>query len=438
MRYRYTPPEVKKAREKAKKEAKKKREHAKQVAKNMALRAKKIAKKREAREKEEEKEKERLKAAKAREKELKRRKEEAARKKAKELKKAKTKMAVAKYNAERLEKKRKERKLEAEKRAKEKKKIKRHEKAAENAKKREVIRKKRYEAKMRKKKKNREFALKYYYEKVRPQRLKERIENHDTLGRFMIATAQDSVVKYKWWKKQWWNDALEIYNQMLEENHKNALCPMEEIASSKRPTQQTSFELMLLKMVNPEVEDNTTAFRDKRGRIVTVKMNNERWQIALKDVWYVEEKFMVYGYNPLRERKTAQWICDNIIENNLNVDNLKRVMLWHNFLIIDWGDDFTFVIGKTEKTTRNLYMALFNKYEDNGYVIFFGYLDKQFVSKWVEKIKEKTGWESMRKGKGTYFSKAVASKSDTEIKNPIPTRSKSTVSTGGKGSSGKV
>ena len=214
---------------------------------------------------------------------------------------------------------------------------------------------------------------------------------------------------------------------MIDENHKNVICPIEQIASDSDVTKNTEIELLLLKHVNPEVEDNTSVFRDENGKIVHVTTDNEELLIALKQPWYVEEKFIVNNMNPLRDKKTAKWICENIIEKDLSINNLKKVFIWGNYIIFNGDNDFDFVIGKTEQTAVNLYMALFKKYENTDYIYFIGELDMSQVSKWTEKICQKTGWKNLKRGKHTYFSK-----SSPEIKKRIPTNSKSIVPTGSK------
>ena len=423
-----------KAKERAKKAALKKAKHEREVQKKKEARHK-AALKRQAKKLNDWLKERQSELDKAYEMEMKFREKE------KEKEKERKKKAAQKERL--MEKKRKEKekeklkKIEMKKKAAEK--AKRHEEAVIHRREMDRLKHKRYRDIARKKKKKAEANRKYYETHRGYEILKKRIETHDIPGTFLIVTAQDMVVKRKWNSKQWWNDALERYNELIEKNHSEMMCPADQIASSTKKTANTFRELLLLKKINPEVEDNITAFRDDNGKIVNVTTDKENWVVVLKKPWYVEEKFIVCGCNPLSGKKTAQWIGENFIEKDLSVENMKKVFLWRNFLIIDGDLDFTFAIGKTHKAARNLYMSLFKKYEKTDYVYFIGYLDSQLVSKWKEKIKEKTGWENLKRGKYTYHTKSsAASLAAEEIKNPIPTTSKSTVSTNGMSSEGNL
>lgn len=437
MRYYCLSVFEKKARAKARKEASRKRKREKELEKRRRARARKLASEKAKMEKLKKLEAEKLK--KAREKERARRRKEEAHKKEIEKRRAYRKLETLRRQAEREEQKKRLHEIEVAKAKNERRKARRHEKSIKHQKELLKKRAKRYVRRKARKKRISEKKKEYYQKVLRPKRYKNRIEANDIPGRFIIVTTQDLKVRRKWYSKSWWSDALNQFNEMVEKNHTTVMCPIEEIASSGNKVRKTSFEVLLLKMVNPEVEDNISVFKDKHGKSVTVKTDNERWQIVLKEPWYHEERFIICGHNPVRDKKSTRWICENLIEKEKSVDNLKRVILWKNFLIIYWNDDFSFAIAKTQKTARRLYMLLFDKYQNDGSVIFFGYLDKQFIPMWIEKIQEKTGWERLKKKyrKQTYFSKAVASTdSRVERANPIPTTSKSTTSTDGNGSSG--
>ena len=214
----------------------------------------------------------------------------------------------------------------------------------------------------------------------------------------------------------------------MSKNHETVMCPAEEITSSSKPTMRTVREIVLVKKINPEVEDNISVFRDEFGKTVTVRTNKENWTIVLKEPWYVEEKFIVPNQNPRSSKKTAGWLCENFIENDLSIDNMKKVFLWQNYVIIDGDKGFEFAIGMTVRAAINLYMTLFKKYESTEYVYFIGELHHSLVRKWSEKIREKTGWENLQRAKRTYLTKA--SSSEEEMLKSIPTSSKSTRSTG--------
>ncbi|MBP5725201.1 MAG: hypothetical protein J6X18_16710 [Bacteroidales bacterium] len=432
MRYYSLSAFEKKAREKARKEASKKRKHEKELEKRRLAREKKAAK--EKAKKEAERQKELEKNRRAREKERqKRQKEEQHKEEVLKRRELRT-IETEKRKFAKMEEKKRLHQIELEEAAKKRRKERRHKKALENKAKRKKASDKRRQSRLAREERNRRNASRYYHEVVRPEKLRKRLEANDVYGRFLIAVAQDLVIKKKLRSKSWWNDAQEVYDKFVEENHTSVLCPVEEISTANKPTRKTQREIVLMKLVNPEVEDNIAVFRDEDGKAVTCKVNDDKWTLVKKEPWYVEEKFIIAGLNPTTDKKTAHWICENIVEKEVGTDVLKKVILWRNVLIVDWGEDFSIVIGKTNNTATNLYMCLFKKYENAGGIIFFGYLHSQFVLEWIEKIKEKTGWNNVIRGKRTYLLKS--SREDEEMVNSIPTTSKSTAPTDGNVSSG--
>lgn len=298
---------------------------------------------------------------------------------------------------------------------------------------------KRYYKKIKQKKYLKNYCKKYYLEHKGRKTYEKHILTNDTPGRFRIVFAKDGNIKNVICTKRWWNDAMEKWNELIENNHKDVLCPVKETINhggKRRTIKDMDEEILMLKQINPEVEDNISMFRDKDGKIVKVKTNDEEWLVALKEPWYREEKFVVNNMNPVKEKQTAHWICENIIEKDLSKNCFKKVLLWHNYILIDGDDGFDFCIAKTADTAVNLYMALFNRYSNTDYVYFIGNLHQTQYEKWRQRIMEKTGWDKKKLAitfKPQCYYKRV---SPEESSKPIPTKSKSTRSTSGN-SSGK-
>lgn len=298
---------------------------------------------------------------------------------------------------------------------------------------------KRYYKKIKLKKRAKEYCKKYYQEHKGKASYEKHVLSNDTLGKFCIAFAKDDNIKKPISTRRWWNDIMEKFNELVENNHKNTMCPVTEYTNNggkRRRIKEVNEEIMLLKQVDPNVEDNISVFRDKNGKIVKVKTDDEEWAVVLKEPWYREEKFVVNNMNPVKEKQTAHWISENLIENGLSKNCLKKVLLWHNYVLIDGDDGFDFCIAKTADTAVNLYMALFNKYSETDYVYFVGDLHQTQYDKWRQRIMDKTGWDKKKLTitfKPRCYYKKVSSE---ESSKPIPTKSKSTRSTSGK-SSGK-
>ena len=296
---------------------------------------------------------------------------------------------------------------------------------------------KRYYQKIKQKKYLKEYCKKYYQEHNGKKNYEKHILTNDTPGRFRIVFSKDGNIKKVICTKRWWNDAMEIWNDLVDNNHKNVICPVIETinhSGKRRTIKDMDEEILLLKQINPEVEDNISVFREKNGKIVKVKTDNEEWLVVLKEPWYKEEKFVVNNMSPIKDKQTAHWICKNIIEKGLSKNCLKKVLLWHNYILIDGDDGFDFCIAKTVDTALNLYMTLFNKYSETEYVYFIGNLHQTQYEKWRKRIMNKTGWDKAKlamtfKMKSTY--KKVSPEKSLK---PIPTKSKSTASTSGKSS----
>lgn len=297
---------------------------------------------------------------------------------------------------------------------------------------------KRYHNKVKLKKYRQEYSQKYYYAHKGKETYEKHILTNDISGKFRIVLVKNGVVRKTLTTKKWWSDATEKWNELVSENHKEVLCPVKEHTNhhgNVNTLKELNEEILLLKKINPEYEDNISVFRDKNGKTVKVKTDDEEWTVVLKEPWYREEKFIVNSMNPVREKKTAHWICDNLIEKNLSQNNLKKIILWKNYLIIDGDNDFDFCIAKTDTTATNLYMALFAKYYETDYVYFIGDLHQTQYEKWKMKIMNKTGWDR-EKLMLTFKTKSGYKRISVDSSNDIPTKSKSTKSASGK-SSGK-
>ena len=344
------------------------------------------------REKQREREKARIKAARERER-ARRKKREA------ELREKQRKAAKRKKEAQRVKEHKKE--LAQKKRQRKHEYVLRHAKEKKSARNRRWYKKKMAPIKFAKL--HREASMKYYYEKIYPERLKSRIEANDLPGTFVIAIANDGVVEYKKIFRHWRNDAFEKFEEMIESNHANAMCPKEYEKDGKPWTDTDSKkELLLLKHVNPEVEGNETSFPNDYGMNITVSTDDEEWAILRKEPWYVEEMFSVNDRPRAAEKHTAEWIGENLIEPKVSEYSLKRVIIWKKILIIDYDDDFDFVIGRSELATTNLYLSLFKRYEDLENVFFVGDLSQRYYTKWAGKIGERTGQKFVQNIKAYY------------------------------------
>lgn len=89
--------------------------------------------------------------------------------------------------------------------------------------------------------------------------------------------------------------------------------------------------------------------RNQFGKLVRQETNSDTWIILDKFPYDVEETFWVYGYDPLRGRKTFEWIYLNILLGGIETKfDIKRVMLYKNKIVIkDDAGNLDIVFCKT-------------------------------------------------------------------------------------------
>ena len=282
-----------------------------------------------------------------------------------------------------IEKERKERKAEKERKKKEK------EEALKAEKRLKRIKRLRHKQNQR------------YYAKKKKERENERqAKGDDKAYRMILIVKNHKRVKRlgcAWWK----TEAYRIYNEALEKNHQEVKFPVKfrthEGASRKNNKIETKWELIIVERIGDD-DINVTKFRNEDGKFVDAEIvDNKLYKIIAKDEWFVEEHFHVYGYHPMKDRKTYSFILDKLIlEKYQSVDDVIRLNTIGNKLIISYSEDFDFVVCKNPDEAERLYSTLqrddrLNKFKK---IVFLGKIvgDSQ-ISSMYNKIEEKTGWD---------------------------------------------
>lgn len=100
--------------------------------------------------------------------------------------------------------------------------------------------------------------------------------------------------------------------------------------------------------------------RNAYGKLVRQETNSDTWVLLDKFSYDVEETFWVYGYDPVRGRKTFEWIYYNIIIGNIETSyDIKRVMLYKNKIIVkDDGGKLDIIFCKTVSEAIRFYNLL--------------------------------------------------------------------------------
>ena len=145
-----------------------------------------------------------------------------------------------------------------------------------------------------------------------------------------------------------------------------------------------------------EGEENKTRLRNKEGLFIDhVIVDNSNYALIRKEEWWEEEYFNVYGYDPIKDKKTFQFIMDEIVLKDVSKANMKRIFLHKHRVYIQYDSDFDFITCRNEEDAKRLYDAILKKCGKNKYILFTGQIPKNQVTWIYDKIQEKTGWSRM-------------------------------------------
>ena len=259
------------------------------------------------------------------------------------------------------------------------------------------------EKRAKRKKKLRHQQNQRYYAKIKKKMEKERKEKGYEWGYCMVLLVKNHK-RVKRLGASWWKtDAFKIYNDALEKNHEEVKFPVKfrtscESSVRKNNRIDTKWEVIIVQRLNDEEDSNITQFRNDEGKFVNVEIvDKQLYKVIARGEWFVEEHFYVYGYHPKKDRKTYQFILNNLILDKLEtINDILQITTVRNKLMISHSEDFDFVICKNAEEAERLYSALQTDeaLKKNERVIFFGSVTNlNSVNKVYDRIEEKTGWD---------------------------------------------
>lgn len=158
------------------------------------------------------------------------------------------------------------------------------------------------------------------------------------------------------------------------------------------------YEYLILKHKTDEI----SYLRNEYGKMVQQVTNSEKWDILDKFQYDVEETFWVWGFNNKTDRKTFQWIYDNILIGSIKSDyDIRRIVLFRNKIIFMHDDDFIDIIfTKSESEAIRFYNLLeeFIKRDKVKQVFFLGSFNKldEKRRKLQELLVKTTGWSNAK------------------------------------------
>lgn len=126
-------------------------------------------------------------------------------------------------------------------------------------------------------------------------------------------------------------DAYETVERLLEES-KGVIFPARVQITD---TVINSRDEYLILEKNRYGDKEAPLLRNEYGKLVRQETNSDTWIVLDKFSYDTEETFWVYGYDPVRGRKTFEWIYYNILLYGIETAyDIKRVMLYKNKVII--------------------------------------------------------------------------------------------------------
>ena len=188
-------------------------------------------------------------------------------------------------------------------------------------------------------------------------------------------------------------DAYEHFNYLKDNN--NPTFPVL-VTNSERMLNSINEYILIEKS-----DDANTFLRNEYGKLVEQKLNIPGWIVLDKFRYYKEETFGIFDYNVKSERKTFNWIYDNLLYDGIETKlDFKRVILYRNKIIFkDDNGYIDIVMCKCESDAVRFYNLLQEKVkkDKNKQILFLGDYGilgphDETRNKLESEIQERTGW----------------------------------------------
>lgn len=215
----------------------------------------------------------------------------------------------------------------------------------------------------------------------------------DEKGTFSIYLMKNGKRVKFFGKKRFKNAALELYHDLLKKNNENVSFK-QTVVKNYGKFVENKYELVLVKKLTPEESNNVTLLRDDNGKFIeNYLVDAPTHKILDKNEWLIEETFNVYGFDPQKERKTFDYIYNNIILKP-QTNAYSRLFIYNNKLIHHYDDDFDMVRCKNTQQAVKLYDTIEKKIDKKKYpnIFFMGKLSGTSVEWVISEIQKKTGW----------------------------------------------
>lgn len=192
--------------------------------------------------------------------------------------------------------------------------------------------------------------------------------------------------------------AMKKFNEMKLENN-NVKFPVYYVSS--KYIEKAHYEIVVIKKRLNENTPKTTKLRNKHGEFVEHLTNNDNWIVFDKAQYFKEETFWVYGYHPLVQRKTFDFIFNDIIKPLCEYKkNGTTLIVYNNKLIVDSLDKTELIICKNTSDCIRLY-NLIEETANKKRIKYLNYGGNWSYSKigknnCIKKIKALTNWNDAK------------------------------------------
>lgn len=255
------------------------------------------------------------------------------------------------------------------------------------------------------KKKMKSKQNKKYYAKIRKAQLAERDKIGDEYSYFTILLTKNRKRIERIGAARWKTDAYKIFNAAIEKNQSETKFPVKFVTTDKDSNKYNSivYEIVMIRKAKND-EEAISKLRNKDGKLVdNVILDKNQHIIVDKHEWLIEETFNVYGYHPIRDRKTYDFILNNIVlKDIIDKYDIRTIFTFRNKVVIKYIDDFDFITCKNPTEANRLATQLEKNipkhYKKN--IIYIGEIKKSLIPDLIDKMVKKTGWTRQMCGKG--------------------------------------
>ena len=230
------------------------------------------------------------------------------------------------------------------------------------------------------------------HKKEREKRIKKMERTGDEYGIFSIHLFKNGKRIQKFGLRRILSRAKTMFYKLLENNNKSVLVPRitSRVSCYWQPVK---YELVLIKNVDGVTETNESCLPDDNGIFSDIKpKDTDKRKIILKEEWFVEDKFALFGYDPNDDRKTCPYLIERLLKIPKRIS--VPIYIYKEKLIFLYPDDMDIVVCSSIYQSDLLYKKLQKKLGGVRHknMVFMG-TPSRFNLTWIiDKMREKTGW----------------------------------------------